>query len=78
MAYDSDRPGLRNVDQVERIQNCLTQALKNVITVNHKEESTFFAKLLMKTTDLRTLSTLHSEKSIGRGEGVGGCVDGKW
>lgn len=36
-----------------------------MITANHKEDNTLFAKLLMKTTDLRTLNTLHSEKSIG-------------
>ncbi|KAI8776090.1 mucin-12 isoform X2 [Biomphalaria glabrata] len=59
-----DRPGLRNVEQVERIQNKLTEALQNIINTNHKEDSTLFAKLLMKTTDLRTLNTLHSEKSI--------------
>ncbi|KAK7112386.1 hypothetical protein V1264_011852 [Littorina saxatilis] len=61
-----DRPGLRNLDQVERIQNRLNQALQNIINMNHKEDSTLFAKLLMKTTDLRTLNTLHSEKSIGQ------------
>ncbi|XP_076452428.1 uncharacterized protein LOC143288038 isoform X2 [Babylonia areolata] len=61
-----DRPGLRNLEQVERIQNKLTQALQNMINLNHKEDSTLFAKLLMKTTDLRTLNTLHSEKSIGQ------------
>ncbi|KAK6166770.1 hypothetical protein SNE40_023392 [Patella caerulea] len=61
-----DRPGLRNVEQVEKIQNKLTESLHNIINVNHKEDSTLFAKLLMKTTDLRTLNTLHSEKSIGQ------------
>lgn len=61
-----DRPGLRNLDQVEQIQNRLTQALQNIINHNHKEDTTLFAKLIMKTTDLRTLNTLHSEKSIGQ------------
>ena len=64
----SDRPGLRNLEQVERIQNRLTEALQNIINLNHKEDSTLFAKLLMKPTDLRTLNTLHSEKSIGEKE----------
>ncbi|CAG5115445.1 unnamed protein product, partial [Candidula unifasciata] len=59
-----DRPGLRNIEQVEKIQNKLTEALQNMISTNHKEDGTLFAKLLMKTTDLRTLNTLHSEKSI--------------
>lgn len=59
-----DRPGLRNVEQVERILNKLTGALQSIINANHKEDPNLFAKLLMKTTDLRTLNTLHSEKSI--------------
>ncbi|BFZ21718.1 hypothetical protein BsWGS_24757 [Bradybaena similaris] len=59
-----DRPGLRNIEQVEKIQNKLTEALQNMVNTNHKEDGTLFAKLLMKTTDLRTLNTLHSEKSI--------------
>ncbi|ESP04319.1 hypothetical protein LOTGIDRAFT_136477, partial [Lottia gigantea] len=61
-----DRPGLRNLEQVEKIQNALTESLHNIININYKEDNTMFAKLLMKTTDLRTLNTLHSEKSIGR------------
>ncbi|KAL8587714.1 hypothetical protein ACOMHN_020932 [Nucella lapillus] len=61
-----DRPGLRNMEQVERIQNKVTHSLQNIINLNHKEDSTLFAKILMKTTDLRTLNALHSEKSIGQ------------
>ena len=61
-----DRPGLRNVEQIEKLQNKLTESLQTVINTNHKEDTTLFAKLLMKTTDLRTLNTLHSEKSIGK------------
>ena len=61
-----DRPGLRNVEQIEKLQNKLTESLQTVINTNHKEDTTLFAKLLMKTTDLRTLNTLHSEKSIGQ------------
>lgn len=61
----SDRPGLRNVEQLESFQMKLTECLQSMITANHKEDNTLFAKLLMKTTDLRTLNTLHSEKSIG-------------
>lgn len=63
-----DRPGLRNVEQIEKLQNKLTESLQTVITTNHKEDNTLFAKLLMKTTELRTLNTLHSEKSIGKTE----------
>ncbi|KAK3082888.1 hypothetical protein FSP39_008096 [Pinctada imbricata] len=59
-----DRPGLRNTEHLESFQMKLTECLQTVIAANHKEDSTLFAKLLMKTTDLRTLNMLHSEKSI--------------
>ena len=62
----SDRPGLRCIDQVEKIQNKLTESLQNMINLTHKEDNTLFAKLLMKTTDLRTLNALHSEKTVGK------------
>lgn len=60
-----DRPGLRQMDQVEKIQSKLTESLQNMINTNHKEDSTLFAKLVMKTTDLRTLNALHAEKTVG-------------
>ncbi|XP_052237531.1 uncharacterized protein LOC127848901 isoform X1 [Dreissena polymorpha] len=63
-----DRPGLRQLDQVERIQSKLTESLQNMVNTNHPEDNTLFAKLLMKTTDLRTLNTLHSEKTVGQGD----------
>lgn len=53
------------MEQLESFQMKLTECLQSMITANHKEDNTLFAKLLMKTTDLRTLNTLHSEKSIG-------------
>lgn len=61
-----DRPGLRQIDQVEKIQGKLTESLQNMINTNHKEDNTLFAKLVMKTTDLRTLNALHAEKTVGR------------
>lgn len=63
-----DRPGLRQMDQVEKIQSKLTESLQNMINATHKEDNTLFAKLLMKTTDLRTLNALHAEKTVGAGE----------
>ena len=62
----TDRPGLRQIDQVEKIQGKLTESLQNMINTNHKEDGTLFAKLVMKTTDLRTLNALHAEKTVGK------------
>ena len=61
----TDRIGLRHVEQVEKIQNKITESLQDMIKTTHKEDSTLFAKLLMKTTDLRTLNALHAEKEVG-------------
>ncbi|OWF42026.1 uncharacterized protein LOC110461666 [Mizuhopecten yessoensis] len=68
-----DRPGLRNLEQIEKVQTKLTESLQTIINTNHMHDNTLFAKLLMKTTDLRTLNTLHSEKSLGQAcQGVEG------
>lgn len=61
-----DRPGLRNVEQVEKVQNRITQSLQAMMASNHSEDPALFAKLLMKIPDLRTLNTLHSEKLLGK------------
>ncbi|KAL3855140.1 hypothetical protein ACJMK2_014365 [Sinanodonta woodiana] len=70
-----DRPGLRNIEQIEKVQNKLTESLQNMINLNHREDNTLFAKLLMKTTDLRTLNALHSEKTISE-QSVPGQTEG--
>ena len=61
----TDRPGLRNVEQVEVIHSVVTQGLQALMAANHPDDTTIFAKLLMKIPDLRTLNTLHSEKLLG-------------
>ena len=63
--YSTDRPGLRNIEQVEKVQNRITQSLQAMMASNHSEDPALFAKLLMKIPDLRTLNTLHSEKLLG-------------
>lgn len=45
-----------------------------MINTAHKEDSTLFAKLLMKTTDLRTLNALHAEKTVGESYLTSCCV----
>ncbi|XP_074654240.1 uncharacterized protein LOC141908209 isoform X2 [Tubulanus polymorphus] len=61
----ADRPGLRNLEHVERIQAKLTQGLQQMMLINHPDDAALFGKLLMKIPDLRTLNTLHSEKLLG-------------
>ena len=53
------------MEQVEKVQNRITQSLQAMMAANHSEDPALFAKLLMKIPDLRTLNTLHSEKLLG-------------
>ena len=59
-----DRPGLRNVELVQKIHQKLDQLLMNQMTSNHPEEPNLYSELKKKIPDLRTLNTLHSEKLL--------------
>lgn len=60
----ADRPGLRNVELVERMQSKLRSVLENVLSEAHPDKAGLFVELLRKIPDLRTLNTLHSEKLL--------------
>lgn len=68
--YFSDRPGLRNVDLVTKINKRLEEVLQKTIAGNHPNDvasgQLIFSELTKKIPDLRTLNTLHSEKLIGK------------
>ncbi|XP_054711861.1 ecdysone-inducible protein E75-like isoform X2 [Uloborus diversus] len=59
-----DRPGLRNVDLVLKIQKKMMDILQKSITRSHPENPNIFESLMKKIPDLRTLNTLHSEKLL--------------
>lgn len=65
-----DRPGLRNVDLVTKINKRLEEVLQKTIAGNHPNDvasgQLIFTELTKKIPDLRTLNTLHSEKLIGK------------
>ncbi|XP_050437464.1 nuclear hormone receptor E75 isoform X2 [Adelges cooleyi] len=60
----ADRPGLRNVEFIERMHNKLKCALQSVLMQNHPDRPGLCQELLKKIPDLRTLNTLHSEKLL--------------
>lgn len=60
----SDRPGIRNVELVEKMQSKMMQALQNIISLNYPQQPDMFQELMKKIPDLRTLNTLHSEKLL--------------
>lgn len=60
-----DRPGLRNVELVEKMHRRLKSALQRLVTEAHKDNATVvLEQLFAKVPDLRTLNTLHSEKLL--------------
>ncbi|XP_052903140.1 ecdysone-induced protein 75B, isoforms C/D isoform X2 [Anopheles moucheti] len=59
-----DRPGLRNVELIERMYTKLKACLQTVITQNRPDKPEFMQELLRTMPDLRTLSTLHTEKLV--------------
>lgn len=59
-----DRPGLRNVELIENMYTKLKACLQQEITKNRPEQPEFLGELLKTLPDLRTLSTLHTEKLV--------------
>ncbi|XP_033626330.1 vitamin D3 receptor B-like isoform X1 [Asterias rubens] len=54
-----DRPDIENHEEVEKIQRPMVETLQMLTKVNHPEDKVFFAKLIMKLTDVRDLVTRH-------------------
>ncbi|XP_065350342.1 nuclear hormone receptor E75-like isoform X2 [Cloeon dipterum] len=60
-----DRPGLRNVEFVEKMHRRLKTALQRLVTETHGDNApAVLEQLFAKVPDLRTLNTLHSEKLL--------------
>lgn len=59
-----DRHGLRNYDLVQRMSGKLKQCLQHIIQKGRPGEPEFMANLMNTIGDLKTLSTLHTEKLI--------------
>ena len=58
----SDRVGLTNQKNVERIQDKLIEALKLQVSRNHSTEPAIFANILMKLPELRMLGTKFADQ----------------
>ena len=62
--YIADRTGLRESDAVERLQDAILGAYKRYIAEKRPHQPVHWAKILMKVTDLRTISTRHAERVL--------------
>lgn len=54
-----DRPEITSREDVEQIQRPMVETLQTLTKINHPEDKVFFAKLIMKLTDVRDLVTHH-------------------
>jgi hypothetical protein len=52
----SDRSGLESPEKVEAVQEPVLEALKHYIKSRRKDQPQVYAKMLMKITDLRSIS----------------------
>ena len=60
----SDRSGLKEPEAVERLQDEILGAFKRYIAEKRPHQPVHWAKILMKVTDLRTISTRHAERVL--------------
>jgi len=52
----SDRSGLESPEKVESMQEPILEALKHYVKSRRKDAPQIYAKMLMKITDLRSIS----------------------
>lgn len=57
----TDRPGLVNVEYIEKMQESIVHVLKLHLQNNHPDDIFLFPKLLQKMADLRQLVTEHAQ-----------------
>lgn len=60
----ADRSGLKEADAVERIQDAILEAFKRYVAQKRPHQPVHWAKIIMKVTDLRTISTQHAERVL--------------
>ncbi|CAL1534530.1 unnamed protein product [Lymnaea stagnalis] len=59
-----DRSGLHDTEKIEQMQEPLLEALKHYIRSRRPDQKHTFAKMLMKLTDLRSISVKGAEKVL--------------
>lgn len=64
LLMQSDRTGLKEPEAVERRQDAILGAYKRYIAERRPQQPVHWAKILMKVTDLRTISTRHAERVL--------------
>lgn len=57
----TDRPYVKDQQAVERLQETMLDVLRKLCVLQHPQEPQYFARLLGRLTELRTLSHYHTE-----------------
>lgn len=57
----ADRPYVRDHQAVERLQEPMLDVLRKLCSLQHPHEPQYFARLLGRLTELRTLNHYHAE-----------------
>ncbi|XP_069068133.1 thyroid hormone receptor beta isoform X1 [Pleurodeles waltl] len=64
LLMSSDRPGLCNVEQIEKFQEGFLLAFEHYINYRKHNVTHFWPKLLMKVTDLRMIGACHASRFL--------------
>lgn len=64
LLMQADRLELKEPEKVEKLQDTILGAFKRYVAENRPHQPVHWAKILMKVTDLRTISTRHAEREI--------------
>ncbi|CAG2233551.1 NR1A2 [Mytilus edulis] len=64
LLMQSDRSGLKEPEAVEKLQDEILGAFKRYVAEKRPHQPVHWAKILMKVTDLRTISTRHAERVL--------------
>ncbi|XP_069504954.1 thyroid hormone receptor beta isoform X1 [Ambystoma mexicanum] len=64
LLMSSDRPGLLNVEQIEKFQEGFLLAFEHYINYRKHNVAHFWPKLLMKVTDLRMIGACHASRFL--------------
>lgn len=59
--FSPDRSGLCEPDKVQEIQECYAKVLQKYVRERFPDDSTLFAKIIMKLTDLRNINEVHTK-----------------
>nr|AGB58266.1 liver X receptor [Halocynthia roretzi] len=62
ITFSTDRPHIKDIGKVERMQDPYVELLRIYSSIRHPNDPLMFARILMKLVELRTLNNYHGEQ----------------